>query len=164
MKKIVFIMGVSASGKSTLGHALARATGLPFFDGDDFHPPENIAKMSAGAPLNDQDRRGWLRRLNEMARDHSAKGAIIGCSALKETYREWLMDGLEKDRVLWVVLVGGYDQILDRSRKRKDHFMPTSLLESQFQTLEVPPYGLHLSCVELDIPEMVQEILRELGE
>ena len=157
-------MGVSASGKSTLGHALARETGLPFYDGDDYHPPENIAKMSAGAPLNDQDRRGWLRRLNQMARDHRQEGAIIGCSALKESYRVWLMEGLAREDVLWVVLVGGYEQILDRSRKRKDHFMPASLLESQFQTLEVPAYGLHLSCIELDIPQMVREILKELGE
>lgn len=163
MKKIIFIMGVSASGKSTLGHALARATGQPFFDGDDFHPPENIAKMSAGAPLNDQDRRGWLSGLNQMALDHRQNGAIIGCSALKETYREWLMEGLDRDQVLWVVLVGDYEQILDRSRKRTDHFMPASLLESQFQTLEVPPYGMHLSCIELNIPQMVQAILRELG-
>ena len=87
-ERIYIIMGVSGCGKSTLGRALAERLELPFFDGDDFHPPENIEKMSGGLPLDDSDREGWLSRLNELSLQHKSKGAVIACSALKERYRK----------------------------------------------------------------------------
>lgn len=158
---IFVIMGVSACGKTTLGMALAGELGIPFFDGDDFHPPASIAKMSAGQPLNDADRKGWLRRLNEVAREHQAKGAVIACSALKERYREWLSEGLE-DRITWVVMTGSFEEISERIANRKGHFMPPALLRSQFETLEVPVYGIHLP-VSLTVPEMLDRIRAASG-
>lgn len=149
-------MGVSASGKTTLGKALAAKLGLGFFDGDDYHLPENIAKMAAGQPLNDHDRKGWLQGLNALAREHLQTGAVIGCSALKESYREWLSEGLG-EAVTWVVLTGSFEQIRQRIENRKGHFMPPALLRSQFDTLEVPAYGIHLP-VTLSVAEMLQQI------
>lgn len=154
--KIYFVMGVSASGKTTLGKALAATLDLEFFDGDDYHLPENIAKMSAGQPLTDHDRKGWLQSLNALAREHRETGAVIGCSALKERYREWLSEGLG-DAVAWVVLTGTFDQIRERIENRKGHFMPPALLRSQFDTLELPAYGIHLP-VTLSVAEMLQQI------
>lgn len=155
------IMGVSACGKSTLGHALAGELGVPFFDGDDFHLPSSIAKMSAGQPLNDADRRGWLGRLNEVARKHLKTGAVIACSALKERYREWLSEGLE-EAIVWVVLTGSFEEISERIEKRKGHFMPPALLRSQFETLELPAYGIHLP-VSLTVAEMLDRIRAAKG-
>lgn len=154
--KIYFVMGVSASGKTTLGKALARELGLVFFDGDDYHLPENIEKMAAGHPLDDQDRRSWLKRLNELARQYQSTGAVIGCSALKEQYREWLSAGLETT-VVWIVLAGSFDEIRERIENRKGHFMPPGLLRSQFDTLELPSYGIHLP-VSLTVAEMLHRI------
>ena len=144
---ILIVMGVSASGKTTVGKALAEALSLPFFDGDDFHPPENISKMAAGLPLNDEDREGWLHRLNGLAKKHVDSGAVIACSALKERYRELLQEGIE-GRVRFVVMLGSYEEISERIARRKGHFMPPALLKSQFDTLEVPDYGIHLDCSE----------------
>ncbi len=158
---IYFVMGVSASGKTTLGKALAAALGLDFFDGDDYHLPENIAKMSAGQPLNDRDRKGWLKGLNALAREHLQNGAVIGCSALKEQYREWLSEGLAGS-VTWVVLTGSFEQIRERIENRKGHFMPSALLRSQFDTLELPTYGIHLP-VTLSVAEMLEQI-RQAGD
>src|SRR5688500_6248041 len=105
---VVYIMGVSGSGKSTIGHKLSVATGIPFFDADDFHPPENKEKMKAGQPLNDNDRKVWLKRINELAKEHSQKkGAIIACSALKEKYRIVLSGGI-KSTVHWILLQGNF--------------------------------------------------------
>lgn len=142
-KGVIVVMGVSGSGKTTLGQKLAGALGLPFFDGDDYHPPENIQKMSAGIPLGDADRQGWLQRLNQLARSHEDNGAVIACSALKERYRRLLEEGLEK-RVHWVYLKGSYEELLERMAGREGHFMPAGLLKSQLETLEEPPYGIHI--------------------
>lgn len=159
--ELFVIMGVSASGKTTLGEALARERGIAFFDGDDFHPPANIAKMSAGQPLNDQERQGWLKRLNQEARKHRHTGAVIACSALKERYREWLSEGLE-DAINWVVLTGSFDELRERIEGRKGHFMPPALLRSQFDTLELPSYGIHLQ-VSLSVSEMLERIREATG-
>ncbi|WP_424507002.1 gluconokinase, partial [Robiginitalea sp.] len=91
------IMGVSGCGKSTLGVALAKYLDIPFFDGDDYHPSENIQKMTEGVPLEDSDREPWLTRLNQIAREHQGAGAVIACSALKESYRQLLQKGVEKN-------------------------------------------------------------------
>ena len=159
---IYVIMGVSACGKTTLGRALAAERGVPFFDGDDFHLPSSIAKMSAGEPLSDADRRGWLRRLNEVAREHRQTGAVIACSALKERYREWLSEGLE-DVIVWVVLTGSFEEISERIENRKGHFMPPALLRSQFDTLELPAYGIHLP-VRLTVAQMLKQIRAATGK
>jgi len=150
------IMGVSACGKTTLGQALAEELGVAFFDGDDFHLPDHVAKMAAGQPLNDEDRKGWLNRLNAVARKHHDAGAVIACSALRERYRKWLSEGLE-DAVVWVVLNGSFEEIRARIESRKGHFMPPALLRSQFDTLELPAYGIHLP-VSLPVAAMLERI------
>ncbi len=161
---VFLVMGVSASGKTTLGKALAESFGIPYYDGDDFHPRANIEKMSAGIPLTDADRRGWLRSLNGIALKASkGGGAVIACSALKELYRDWLTSGLRPEQVQWIVLRGEFEEILKRIRDRKDHYMPASLLQSQFRTLEVPDYGIHLQAFDLETADMVTEIRNRLG-
>ncbi len=131
-------MGVSGSGKSTIGRALAERTGLPFLDADDFHPASNIKKMKSGQPLNDEDRKPWLERL---AVELSASGGcVLACSALKESYRNILESGSAD--ITWVYLEASKELIRERLQKRSGHFMPPSLLDSQFQALEVPRDGL----------------------
>lgn len=158
MRKLIIIMGVSGSGKSTVGEKLSEKTGIPFFDGDDFHPQENIDKMASGQPLNDEDRLGWLKKLNQLAREQAAQnGAIIACSALKENYREILNKGLE-DAVNWVVLQGSFELIRQRMQARRNHYFSASMLQSQFDALEVPAYGLHLN-IDQDTSTLVGKIV-----
>jgi carbohydrate kinase (thermoresistant glucokinase family) len=135
---IIFVMGVSGSGKTTVGLRLSHLTGIPFYDADDFHPEANKVKMRAGNALNDEDREGWLLSLNALAIERSSgNGAIIACSALKERYRQQLAEGVSLP-VYWVLLKGSFELIQSRINTRKDHFMPASLLQSQFDTLEEP--------------------------
>ena len=108
--QIFYVMGVSGCGKSTIGKMLAQELEIPFFDGDDYHPEANIEKMKSGRPLNDEDRKGWLLRLNTLAQSQKEKGAVIACSALKEAYRVLLNKGL-KNEVCWVYLEGSYATI-----------------------------------------------------
>lgn len=157
--KIYFIMGVSGSGKSTVGQMLAEQLHLDFRDGDDFHPEANIAKMASGLPLDDQDRYSWLMRLNELARSYSEKGVVIACSALKEKYRQWLSKDISSP-VCWVLLEGSAALLEARLTSRKGHFMPVSLLQSQLDTLEVPDYGLKLP-ITLSPSEIVRRICEE---
>ncbi len=135
---IIYIMGVSGSGKTTIGRELSAKTGIPFFDADDFHPPANKEKMEGGVPLTDEDRQGWLLAINKTAREQlKIKGALIACSALKAKYREILSEGI-KEHVRWIFLHGSFDLIMERMKNRKDHFMPAKLLQSQFDILEFP--------------------------
>lgn len=158
---IVYIMGVSGSGKTTIGQKLSGASGIPFFDADDFHPPANKEKMKAGHPLNDDDRKDWLVRINELAKDQSQqKGAIIACSALKEKYRYVLSEKIETP-VHWVLLQGDFGLIQKRMEARKGHYMPPSLLQSQFETLE-PPANAIVVNIENDPEEIVADILRQI--
>lgn len=158
---IVYIMGVSGSGKSTIGRQLSAITGMPFFDGDDFHPPANKEKMKAGQPLNDDDRKDWLTRMNELAKEQSQqKGAIIACSALKEKYRKVLAEDIES-HVKWVLLQGDFALIQKRMEARKGHYMPASLLQSQFDTLEQPGNAIVIN-IDNDPEEMVADILSQL--
>lgn len=132
---------------------------MPFFDGDDFHPEENIIKMSKGNPLNDEDRYEWLVKLNNLAKEQTKKnGCIIACSALKEGYRKLLKSGIE-DSVKWILLNGTYDYIIDRLRNRKGHYMPASLLKSQFESLEIPPEAL-----KIDVTSSPEEIINSIKD
>lgn len=154
---IIYIMGVSGSGKTTIGRQLAVETGLPFFDGDDFHPVSNIDKMKSGQPLTDDDRIGWLRSINEMARKQSTNaGAIIACSALKEKYRDILEEGMTIP-VQWIFLNGSYEVIAERMQQRKPHYMPASLLQSQFDILEVPA-----NAIMIDINNTTDDIVNTI--
>jgi carbohydrate kinase (thermoresistant glucokinase family) len=141
---VIYIIGVSGSGKTTVGKKLSAKTGIPFFDGDDFHSSSNKKKMHEGQPLNDNDRKEWLRRINELAINQlKNKGAVIACSALKEKYRAVLSKGIS-DSVIWIFLQGSYELIRKRLDARTHHFMPPSLLASQFQALEVPSDALNI--------------------
>ncbi len=131
-------MGVSACGKSTVGRALALARAATYLDGDDFHPPENVARMAAGQPLTDVDRQGWLLALSARLGQARAagEGVVLSCSALKRRYRDLLRQGAP-DLVL-VFLHGSRELLAERIAARTDHYMPPSLLDSQLATLEAP--------------------------
>lgn len=130
------VMGVSGVGKSTIGAELAQALGVPFLEGDAYHPPANVEKMSAGIPLNDDDRAGWLQALAQEIRDANALGAglVLSCSALKRRYRDLLRQADPDLR--FVHLQGPRDLIQERMSKRPGHYMPPTLLDSQFRDLE----------------------------
>lgn len=161
--EIYIIMGVSGSGKTTIGVQLARQTGLPFFDGDDFHSAANKDKMRQGIPLTDEDRLTWLDALHSLMVKYSQEsGAIIACSALKERYRQILAKEV-KGTVHWVVLKGNYDLIHQRMMMRKDHYMPAGLLQSQFEAMEYPAYGLHFE-IEDNPQKIVKEILDQVSK
>lgn len=140
---IVIVMGVSGSGKTTIGKLLGQKLGLEFHDADDYHPEANILKMASGMPLNDDDRYSWLIRLNKLILDRQSNGLVLACSALKESYRQLLISELTKE-IKWIYLEGSFEEILQRMKGRKDHFMPANLLRSQFETLEVPEYALRV--------------------
>ncbi|WP_350288287.1 gluconokinase [uncultured Croceitalea sp.] len=159
-KTIFFIMGVSGTGKTTIGKLLAKERNIPFFDGDDYHPKENIVKMASGNPLNDADRYGWLAALNELAIKNKKTGAAIACSALKEKYRAQLRTKIEEETV-FVHLKGSYIEVKSRLDSREAHFMTSALLKSQFDTLEPPTEGVIVSIMQT--PEQIlQEILNQL--
>jgi gluconokinase len=133
----VVVMGVSGTGKTTVGQAISDVTGAELLEGDDFHPQANIDKMSAGIPLDDEDRRPWLRALAaEIARlETRGRSSVTACSALRRVYRDWLREGYPE--LFFVHLHAPYEVLLERMRRRTDHFMPPSLLQSQFDTLEL---------------------------
>jgi gluconokinase len=135
---VLLLMGVTASGKTTVGHLLRDQLGWPFYDGDDFHPPANIEKMSKGIPLTDDDRRPWLAALHKIMADAEAGGtsAIVASSALKEAYRQILSDGLRTLRIVY--LKGDPATLQDRLDHRVGHFMPKTMLPSQMAALEEP--------------------------
>jgi len=134
---IVVLMGVTGSGKSTIGQALAAQLGWEYFDADTFHSVENIEKMNKGVPLSDSDRRPWLQSLRETIREKLAKdeSAVLACSALRENYRQLLKIN---SLVRFVYLKGSYSLVKERLSSRRDHYMNPALLDSQFQTLEEP--------------------------
>lgn len=153
----VVIMGVSGSGKSTVGRLLAEKMGADFFDADDFHPESNKKKMSAGEPLTDEDRAGWLGRLSAMLKNQRElkRKTVLACSALKHSYRDTLRQG--DQTILWVYLKGSEQLIRERLKARTGHFMNPLLLSSQFATLEEPEDAL--ICDIGDIPELIVEKL-----
>lgn len=133
---IVVMMGVSGSGKSSVGAALAERMGWPFEEGDDLHPPENRAKMSAGVPLTDADRAPWLDRIADWMHGRFGAGGVVSCSALRRAYRDRLRDA-DPD-VRFVLVDPGREELQRRLAARKGHFMPPALLDSQLATLERP--------------------------
>ena len=129
-------MGVSATGKSSVAKALSAELGVEFIEGDDLHPPKNLAKMSAGEPLTDEDRQPWLRTIADLLVERTATGrsTILTCSALRRSYRDLLRGGAPS--LFFLHLHADFDVLLPRMGERTKHFMPTSLLQSQFDTLE----------------------------
>lgn len=155
LHKVIYIMGVSGSGKSTIGKKLSERTGYDFYDADNFHTRENKAKMSAGIPLTDEDRWPWLENINRFVIEKLAfNNIIMVCSALKQAYRDELNKSIETN-CSWIFLRGDYDTINKRLKNRKDHYMPSALLQSQFDALEPP-----VDVIYVDIshpPEMIVE-------
>lgn len=154
---IVLVMGVSGSGKTAIGEALARELGWKSLDADDYHSAENVAKMAAGIPLEDADRWPWLDRINAelLKMQKQGRSAVIGCSALKQAYRERLARGLLDFEVVY--LRGDFGLILSRIATRKHRFMPAALLQSQFDALEPPAQA-----IEVDVSAPVESSLSQI--
>jgi gluconokinase len=160
----LIVMGVSGSGKTTIGHELARRIGWRYEDADTFHPASNVAKMSAGQPLTDDDRWPWLRAIADEI-DRTSDGGeriVIGCSALRRVYRDVLVHGRRDIRIVY--LQGTQALIAGRLGERKGHFMPPGLLTSQLGTLEPPTPDEHAVTVSIDAPveTIVSDILSQL--
>lgn len=155
---IVVVMGVSGAGKTTIGRRLAERLGWRFLDADDYHSPQNVAKMAGGTPLADEDRWPWLDKLNSILRKED--NAIIACSALKETYRQRLLAGV--DGAVIAHLQGTKALIASRLAARKHRYMPATLLDSQFATLEAPPQAIAVDVAD-DPERCVELILRAIG-
>ncbi|MET4093429.1 gluconokinase [Arthrobacter sp. UYCu712] len=160
---VLVIMGVSGSGKSTVAGLLSGKLGWDLAEGDDLHPPANVAKMQAGEPLTDEDRWPWLETIADWIRDHTTAGrpGVVTCSALKRRYR----DVMRGEGVVFVFLEGTKDKISDRLASRHGHFMPPALLESQFEALEAPGEDeTFISlCVSATPAEVAQKIIDRLG-
>jgi gluconokinase len=159
---VLIFMGVTSSGKTTVAKLFAKKTGAIFYEGDDFHPPENIAKMCAGIPLTDADRKEWLKKLRKIVVRALAKEefSVLTCSALKAKYRDELTAG--NSRVKFVHLTGPRTLIEDRLKNRRGHFMPPALLASQFAILEPPSDALAFSC-DKSPKKIVAELFHVLG-
>jgi gluconokinase len=154
--RIVLVMGVSGSGKTTLGTALAQQLGWAFADADEYHPQSNRDKMAQGEPLTDADRQPWLLRLRALIERHLSEDRplVLACSALKESYRATLSDGLEG---IQIVFLHGSPQIIAHRMGLRQHYMPVSLLESQLKTLEPP-----VQAIQIDIAQPLEDSLREV--
>lgn len=157
---VIIVMGVSGVGKTTIGKLLAEKLDFIYAEGDAYHPPENVAKMSAGTPLDDNDRQPWLER---MAADidrwlSNSQNAVLACSALKRRYRDILIGSRRNVRLIY--LQGDKDTINNRMQQRKDHYMPPSLLDSQFAALEPPQADENPLVIEVNgAPAQIVEIL-----
>ncbi|KAG8832988.1 hypothetical protein FRC18_004311 [Serendipita sp. 400] len=187
----VIVMGVSGSGKSTLGAALAKEIGLSYMDGDDLHPPENVAKMSEGIPLNDDDRWPWLYRIRQEGvhackqyeepihgEESKQRGVVIGCSALKKSYRkvlrgEELPPGMNADSAVndppmfptrFVFIHGERDELFKRMFTRKGHYMKPQMLESQLVTLEAPDPNEEDGIIIVDLLDSTETQLQKALE
>jgi gluconokinase len=159
---VAVMMGVSGSGKTTIGKALARNLGWAFQEGDELHPAANIAKMKSGVPLTDHDRAPWLAKVEAWISSALRQGrsGVIACSALKRAYRDQIVAGRATVRL--VFLQGGHDLIAERLSHRRGHFMPPALLASQFATLEAPAEAEH--AITVDIGQSLEALVAEIAE
>lgn len=157
----LIVMGVSGSGKTTVGELVAERLGWKFYDADDFHPRANVEKMASGRPLNDNDRRPWLLRLQRLISEHinNDEPMVLACSALKQSYRHLLKEGNEATAVVY--LKGSFDLIFERMNDREDHYMKADMLKSQFDALEEPTDAL---VVDIDqTPEAIAgQVVRQV--
>jgi gluconokinase len=155
-------MGVSGSGKTTIGQLLAESLHWEFRDADSFHSPENVEKMRHGIPLNDLDRMPWLLAMQQAIQDwlQENKNVVLACSALKDSYRQYLLIGNEGVKLVY--LKGSFELIQERLQERHNHFMSEKLLKSQFDTLEEPAEGILVDVFESP-EEIVQNIITALG-
>jgi gluconokinase len=154
---IIIIMGVSGSGKTTVGKLLAESLGWTFSDADAFHSPENVEKMRRGIPLSEADRTPWLEDLQTAIKQwlQENTNVVLACSALKDSYRQFLV--VDSDRIKLVYLKGSYDLIQKRLQERQNHYMTETLLQSQFDTLEEP-----LDNVNIDIGQPPQAVVQTI--
>lgn len=157
MKPLLVVMGVSGSGKSTVGELLAADLDIPFADADDLHPEANVRKMAAGHPLNDDDRWPWLQRVGEALAEAEETGLVIACSALKRSYREAILAA--EPRAHFVLLDGPRELLEQRMGHRRGHFMPTTLLDSQLATLE--PLAADEPGVTVSVDQTPDQIVAE---
>ena len=156
---IYVLTGVSGVGKTTIGILLSRELDLPFFDADDFHPASNVEKMKNGIPLQDEDREEWLHSISLKIKEWSrGRGVVFACSALKEKYREKLQS-VPKEQITWIFLHSEFEVIHNRLQSRKNHYFNPVLLQSQYSTLEIPGYGIHIN-----VNKTEEEIVREIVE
>lgn len=156
--RFFIVMGVSGCGKSTVGRRLAARLGWEFYDADDFHPPENVAKMATGTPLDDDDRHPWLVTLHDLIAASLAadKPGVLACSALKESYRQTLLKNNTDAQIVY--LKGSFELIQSRMQARSGHYMKPEMLQSQFDALEEPAGALTVS-ISLKVDEIVDRIL-----
>jgi len=160
---IVVVMGVSGSGKNTIGEPLARRLGWKFIDGDDYHPPENVRKMAAGIPLQDEDRWPWLQEIQNWmtAQARAGHSTVLTCSALKQSYRKLLAEA--EGRVLFIHLHGDAALLSQRMQGREGHFMPPTLLPSQLATLEpLTAEELESGSLRLDITRSPEDLIASI--
>lgn len=158
---LIVIGGVSGAGKTTVGKLLAQRLAIPYFDADDFHPPSNVEKMAKGIPLDDDDRRPWLEVLAARLSDWEKRnGAVLACSALKESYRATLVSRCSEPP-LWIFLTGSEKLLAERLALRKGHYFDPALLKSQFDTLENSDYGWQID-INAAPEKIVNDILKRL--
>ncbi|HEY0356251.1 MAG TPA: gluconokinase [Flavisolibacter sp.] len=155
---IIVVMGVTGTGKTTIGKKLAEHLSIPFIEGDEYHDQASIMKMQKGIPLQDEDRYPWLRTLSGLLQmEEGREGAVLACSALKEEYRQILQQPL-KQKLKWIYLEGDEQLLRERMKNRPGHFMPAVLLRSQLDTIEKPTYAQSFS-VHRDPAIIVKEIM-----
>ena len=155
-------MGVSGTGKTTIGTNLSNKLGCPFYDADDYHPQANINKMAHGHPLTDEDRWPWLERLHQLISNHlnNNQSLILACSALKQSYRNYLQKNHET-QTTFIHLQGSFDLIHKRMQQRPGHYMKADMLKSQFDTLELPEHAITIS-IDQTPQAMIDEIMTKL--
>ncbi|MEA3325827.1 MAG: gluconokinase [Chloroflexota bacterium] len=153
----IIMMGISGCGKTTIGEKLAHTLNIPYYEGDAFHPPSNVEKMSHGIPLTDEDRKSWLAALAIVinAKINTGEKGVLACSALKEKYRDQLR--VDPEKVQFIYLKGSYDLIYSRMKQRQGHYMPADLLRSQFKDLQEPD-----DIFTVNIKQTPGEILAEI--